>query len=657
MTERNGHQAAEFSLESGGYDFEVLDGALNVSYADGYSSSLAITQQPQDIWLPEGETAAFTVGVSGSKPQYQWQIRQGDDGTWMDIPGATQASYTTVALNLSDNGKQYRCVISNSEGSVTTDVARPGVLRIMATAAEIAAEITMVNAPGSNQTQLALPGVPDGYAIAIKNSSNPAVIDLDGVITPTNRERAVDLVFEITKELDGTKAVTIPIRVTVPPLPTELPDTAEEVADIIPSTITVVHDTTALPIPVVPDDFEISIVSVNPPGIIGKDGSITPPTEDTDVEIVFLIVDTRDNTVAYTPPIRVAVEGKTLFPLEGITLNPSHLMVREGDQGQFAVGFFPINTTDVQGVDYSVQPSGVLSVTADGRYAALKSGSAVVTATSDVGGYKAYCTVVVQEKLPDNQQMQGGQVESVAVTPESMNIAPGASAKLSATIAPQSAAENNPVAWTSSNTKVAIVAADGTVRGVSEGTAKITATAGGKQSVCSLTVANPVVKLLTPLKMVNLKVKSKATLPIVSYDKKGALKSQLTWSSSKPAVASVNAATGTITAKKIGTAKITATSLSGKKAVITVKVVKKAKAIKKIALTMPPKKMNVGKTKQLKLKLTPAGATYKTLTFRSSKPSVISVDKAGNLTAKKKGKAVITAKMGSRVVTRTIIVR
>lgn len=38
----------------------------------------------------------------------------------MDISGATQASYTTGVVSLDKSGYKYRCVITNSAGSVTS---------------------------------------------------------------------------------------------------------------------------------------------------------------------------------------------------------------------------------------------------------------------------------------------------------------------------------------------------------------------------------------------------------------------------------------------------------------------------------------------------------------------------------------------------------
>jgi uncharacterized repeat protein (TIGR02543 family) len=168
-----------------------------------------------------------------------------------------------------------------------------------------------------------------------------------------------------------------------------------------------------------------------------------------------------------------------------------------------------------------------------------------------------------------------------------------------------------------------------------------------------------VTAIRSPLKTLYLK-KGKAFTPPVDFDGKDAkgkvwgykgygTAPKLTWKSNKTSVATVNPATGKITAKKVGTAKITATALNGKaKITFTVKVVKKALKLKKFVLTKPPKSLAVGKTKILKVKLTSAKATGIRVTFKSSKPSVLSVDKAGKLFALKKGKAKITVKAGGK---------
>jgi hypothetical protein len=80
-----------------------------------------ITTQPASRTILSPATATFTVVANGRPaPTYQWQVLNG--GSWVDVSGGTSASYTTAATNVSDNGKQYRVVVANEKGSVTSSV-------------------------------------------------------------------------------------------------------------------------------------------------------------------------------------------------------------------------------------------------------------------------------------------------------------------------------------------------------------------------------------------------------------------------------------------------------------------------------------------------------------------------------------------------------
>ena len=81
-----------------------------------------IITQPQPASVKAGETATFTVEAAGEGLSYQWQIKAGKGG-WDDITDANSSSYTTTAVVPNCNGFEYRCVVSNSEGSVNSDSA------------------------------------------------------------------------------------------------------------------------------------------------------------------------------------------------------------------------------------------------------------------------------------------------------------------------------------------------------------------------------------------------------------------------------------------------------------------------------------------------------------------------------------------------------
>ncbi len=84
----------------------------------GMAVAPAITAQPNSQSVLVGQTAIFSVTASGTAPLgYQWR-KNG-----LPISGATSSSYITPAETSSDNGAQFTVIVSNSAGSVTSNVA------------------------------------------------------------------------------------------------------------------------------------------------------------------------------------------------------------------------------------------------------------------------------------------------------------------------------------------------------------------------------------------------------------------------------------------------------------------------------------------------------------------------------------------------------
>ena len=87
-------------------------------------SAPTITAQPISQTVEEGNPATFTITASGSDLQYLWQ-KSADNGiSWIEADGAaTEATYTTEAATTGMNGLQYRCVVRNSLGKITSNAA------------------------------------------------------------------------------------------------------------------------------------------------------------------------------------------------------------------------------------------------------------------------------------------------------------------------------------------------------------------------------------------------------------------------------------------------------------------------------------------------------------------------------------------------------
>ncbi len=139
-----------------------------------------------------------------------------------------------------------------------------------------------------------------------------------------------------------------------------------------------------------------------------------------------------------------------------------------------------------------------------------------------------------------------------------------------------------------------------------------------------------------------------ATLTATISPSNTTLDKTVKWSSSNTAVASVDSA-GKVTAKKAGTAVITATSSNGKSASCTVTVKQKEIAITGISLNKSTTSITEGESETLTATITPSNATGdKTVKWSSSNAEVAAVDSNGKVTAKKAGTAVITATSSNR---------
>jgi glucose/arabinose dehydrogenase len=108
--------------DAGARQHTVPTPAANTTYTATYrvvdTSPPAVTSQPQDRGVNEGQPASFTVTASGAAPlSYQWQR----NGT--NVPGATAATYTLPSAQASDDGATFRCVVTNPFGTATSNAA------------------------------------------------------------------------------------------------------------------------------------------------------------------------------------------------------------------------------------------------------------------------------------------------------------------------------------------------------------------------------------------------------------------------------------------------------------------------------------------------------------------------------------------------------
>ncbi len=205
----------------------------------------------------------------------------------------------------------------------------------------------------------------------------------------------------------------------------------------------------------------------------------------------------------------------------------------------------------------------VASVDDTGRVTALRSGEATIAAV--VG--EARGTAQIAVAVPT----------TVTVTPSELRLPrPGARASLAVQVtddAGRPVAAPASVAWTSSDPAVARVAA-GEVTATGGGTAVVTASIGAVEGQARVSVKAPEFAKLAvkPARLALVKAGATARLRATARDRKGRTVEgvPVTWKSSNVAVAAVGG-DGTVTAKRKGRARVTATA-AGKSASVQVTV-------------------------------------------------------------------------------------
>ena len=211
--------------------------------------------------------------------------------------------------------------------------------------------------------------------------------------------------------------------------------------------------------------------------------------------------------------------------------------------------------------------------------------------------------------------------------------------QLTATIAPLNFTDA--VVWTSSNEEVATVSDTGYVEICGVGTAVITVTAGNVKAACKITVPQLIDWIEFDEDEIELKAGETYQLkPYISPS--DATNKKLKYTSSDTKVAEVSAS-GLVTAKSEGEAKIRAAATDGSDeyAVCYVIVTGKAK-VTGITLDRTSAEVKRGEKLTLNATVSPSYASNKKVVWKSANTKIATVDANGSVTAKAPGRTKIT---------------
>jgi uncharacterized protein YjdB len=337
-------------------------------------------------------------------------------------------------------------------------------------------------------------------------------------------------------------------------------------------------------------------------------------------------------------------------PVKKIQISKNVLAVQKGKTVNIKATVKPKNASNKK-LKYKTSNKKIATVNSKGKVKGIKNGTVTITVTAADGSKKkATCKVGVYT----------AKIKKATVSPSKKTLNVGQTVTLKTKIKSPSKGAVNLFTWTSSNKKVASVDANGKVKALKAGTATITGTAadGSKKKVtCKITVKQPVKKVTITPSSAQVTEGQKVTLK-VNVSPANASNKKVTWKSNNTSIATVDG-NGVVTGKKAGNATITATAAdgSGKSASATVNV--KAKpvdpkpenpVIRVSGITLDKSSVEVKANTPaftLKATVTPANATNKTVTWKTSNASVADVH-AGTVTVKTEGTATITATAGGK---------
>ncbi|MET3290435.1 UNVERIFIED_CONTAM: uncharacterized protein YjdB/alpha-tubulin suppressor-like RCC1 family protein [Brevibacillus sp. OAP136] len=254
----------------------------------------------------------------------------------------------------------------------------------------------------------------------------------------------------------------------------------------------------------------------------------------------------------------VLARGGILSPVTGVTLDKTKVSVQVNESLQLTATVQPPDAAN-KNVSWASADPKIVTVDTNGKITGIKVGTTTVTVTTEEGNFTATCEIEVKPAPIPIIKVTG-----VTLDKTSMTLKVNETGQLNATVRPADATDKT-VRWSTANSSIATVNANGTVTANARGKTTITVTTndGNYQAICEVTViqAIPVTGVtLDPTSMTLGIGQSKKLTETVSPAE--ATDKAVTWSTTDRRIATVDA-DGTVTAVAPGKTTITVTTNDG----------------------------------------------------------------------------------------------
>lgn len=464
--------------------------------------------------------------------------------------------------------------------------------------------------------------IPDFYSVfqvVYKNSgdSNIAQVDQNGIITAKRKGKAtITLVYKPSSNLyddDSVYAKEKTINVTV----------IDGIA--LSATEAVLYTQGTLLLQAIVSDPSIPITWSSDAPAIAKveNGLVTALRPGVAVITAQQIID----GVVKTATCEITVQQS----ITNITIDPANVTIAIGEYKTLNATITPKITgakltwkTSNDKVVKIVE-TNPLTVTIQG----VSGGNAVISAINEDNIVVGYSHVTVRQPV-------------TSIKLSDTNVTASLSAKtfqLRAIVYPENAL-NKEIRWTSTNPSIARVNESGLVTFVKNGDVTIIATSVDNPEVtamCNFTITVPVTSVALDEKEITMYVgqTKRLTYTVVPIN---ASKGTVTWTSSNPSVATVDAS-GKVTARQVGSTVIMVKTVDGgHTAYCTIEVRQIAENVK---FNSSEIELITGQEYEVEYTVVPSTATDISLVWESSDTRVITVDDKGKVTAKGPGVAFV----------------
>ena len=313
----------------------------------------------------------------------------------------------------------------------------------------------------------------------------------------------------------------------------ELPSSIHK-GDSLPMTVTFTPENTTFK-DVLWSSSEPSILTISPQGVLKAH----------EFGLAQITAKTADRSCSVTKEVQV-YEHTT-----GVVIDNQSLTINIGESMNLFANTLPVGQSDNQ-VMWSSSNENIATVDDNGIVKAIKQGNCIITAESVDGGYTAQCMVTVKQP-----------VVGVIMEKHSLALNVGQSEMLFATASPVNA-DNKKLIWSTTDSEIASVDADGNVTALKRGIAFIKATSEDNPLAvdsCKVTVSQPVTGItLNHNDCVLHKIGDTVKL-IATVIPEDASNKEVIWASSNQSICIVS--NGTVVAVGFGTCVIIATTVDG----------------------------------------------------------------------------------------------